>query len=169
MSAPVDTTVAMTEPADSTAAVTAETAVPELQGSVPPGLLRAAQVSGGTVSPNVVIGVLGGLIAALLSAMMVLLVWQFGLLADNIASLSTRIEDQGSRIDGLSTRIDNQGARIDNQGARIDSLGVELRAEIGMLRADMQAGFRSVNETLLDHTDRLARLEASVVNLNAEF
>lgn len=40
----------------------------------------------------------------------------------------------------------------------------EIRGEIGMLRAEMQAGFRSINETLLDHTDRLARLEAAIAD-----
>ncbi|WP_420445881.1 hypothetical protein [Candidatus Poriferisodalis sp.] len=29
------------------------------------------------------------------------------------------------------------------------------------LRAEMQAGFREINATLLDHTDRLASLEAA--------
>ena len=56
--------------------------------------------------------------------------------------------------------------------AEIGSLGTELRTElrsevgsvrteIGSLRAEMQAGFREINTTLLDHTDRLARLEAA--------
>ncbi|WP_420445888.1 hypothetical protein [Candidatus Poriferisodalis sp.] len=53
-------------------------------------------------------------------------------------------------------------------GNSIDHLGTELRSEIGgvrteigSLRAEMQAGFREINATLLDHTDRLARLEAA--------
>ena len=106
-----------------------------------PGPLVAI-VARGTVSPNAVVGVLSAPIAALLAAMMGLLIWQFGLLGDSLDSLSTR---------------------IDNQDARIDSLGSELRGEIGMLRTEMRAGFRSINETLLDHTGRLARLEAVIV------
>ena len=41
------------------------------------------------------------------------------------------------------------------------AMRTEVRSEIGGLRAEMQAGFREVNATLLDHTDRLARLEAA--------
>jgi len=103
------------------------------------------------VSPNVVISVLGGLITALL-------VWQFGALGNSIDSLS-------ARIDNLGTRIDSQGAEL---RAEMDTLRTDLRSEIrgeiGMLRAEMQAGFRSINETLLDHTDRLARLEAAMAD-----
>ncbi len=160
MSAPVDTTAAMTEPAETTAA-TADPLAPQPQGSALPAAAMqleppVAKVTRGAVSPNAVIGVLGALIAALLAAMMGLLIWQFGLLGDSIDSLGTRIDSLGTRIDGLGTRIDNQDARI-------DSLGSELRGEIGMLRTEMQAGFRSINETLLDHTGRLARLEAVTV------
>ena len=43
----------------------------------------------------------------------------------------------------------------------IDDVEVRLRVEIGDLRAEMQAGFAQVNLVLLDHTDRLARLETA--------
>ena len=36
-----------------------------------------------------------------------------------------------------------------------------MQGQIGDLRAEMRAGFREVNATLLDHTDRLARLEST--------
>ncbi|MXV86792.1 MAG: hypothetical protein F4117_08230 [Acidimicrobiales bacterium] len=106
--------------------------------------------------------VLGTLAVALVTTMFGVLMWQ-------VDSLGARIDEQGDRIEG-------QGARIDSLSARIDSLGTELRAElhaeIGSVRADMadleaglraemQAGFREINLILLDHTDRLARLEAA--------
>ena len=66
----------------------------------------------------------------------------FGLLFLNLNSLSHSIDtlrdDMNGRIDALDAKIDN----------KIDSL-----------RDDMTAGFREINATLLDHTDRLARIE----------
>lgn len=37
----------------------------------------------------------------------------------------------------------------------------EMRSEIGVLRSEMREGFSQVNAVLLDHTERLARLEAA--------
>ena len=45
--------------------------------------------------------------------------------------------------------------------AEIAGLRTEMRSEIGGLRAEMQAGFAQVHAVLLDHTDRLARLETA--------
>ena len=170
MSVPVETTAAMTTPGDTTSAVAAETAAPEFQpqrslspvGTARIEPLTTERAERRSVSPNVVISVLGGLIAALLGGMFALMVWQFGALGDSIDSLSARIDSQGAE---LGARIDSQGAEL---RAEMDSLRTELRseisAEVGMLRAEMQAGFRSINETLLDHTDRLARLEATIAD-----
>ena len=72
----------------------------------------------GPVSPNVIISLLGGLLAALLGVLGTLLVLQLNALGNNSDSL----------------------------------------------RSEMQAEFREVNATLLDHTDRLARLEAAVTS-----
>ena len=94
-----------------------------------------------------VITLFGGLLTALLAALVGLMMWQFN-------SLGARIDANGARIDRLATE-----------------LRAELRAEIGSVRADMaeleaglraemQTGFREINLILLDHTDRLARLEA---------
>ena len=62
-----------------------------------------------------------------------LLLWQLNALGDNIDGLRT---DMQTEIGGL-------------------------RSEIGALRTDMQDGFRGIYEILLDHTDRLARLEST--------
>ena len=93
--------------------------------------------AGSAVSRSAMVNVVA---AALVTAMFSMLMWQ---------------------ISSLGDRIDIQSARIDANGARIDASSTELRAEIGGLRAEMQAGFREINATLLDHTDRLARLETA--------
>ncbi|MDE0318861.1 MAG: hypothetical protein OXI97_03185 [Acidimicrobiaceae bacterium] len=110
--------------------------------------------------------VLGTLAVALVTTMFGVLMWQ-------VDSLGARIEGQGARIDSLSARIDSLGTELRAElhaeigSVRADmadleaGLRAELRAEIGGLRAEMQAGFREINAILLDHTDRLARLEAA--------
>ena len=45
--------------------------------------------------------------------------------------------------------------------AEIGGLRTEMRSEIGGLRAEMREEFARVHMVLLDHTDRLARLEAA--------
>ena len=97
------------------------------------------------LSPNTVVSLAAGLVVAPLGVLGTLLALQLGALGD--------------RIDALGNRIDIQGTEL---RAEIGSVRDELRAEIGGLRAEMQAGFREINTTLLDHTDRLARLEAAV-------
>lgn len=81
--------------------------------------------------------VLGVLAAALVSAMLGVLMWQ---------------------IDSLSARMDRLDAKLDTQ---IDRLDAKIDDVETSLRAEMRAGFAQINEVLLDHTDRLARLEAA--------
>ncbi|MXV86791.1 MAG: hypothetical protein F4117_08225 [Acidimicrobiales bacterium] len=136
MTSPVETTAAMTAPAEQhDPASAADSPVSGAGGTA--GSVSAAPVSasgaGGEqmterqeLSLKFVVTLFGGLLTALLAALVGLMMWQFNSL----------------------------GARIDANGARSDRLGTELRAE-------MQAGFREINLILLDHTDRLARLEAA--------
>ena len=65
-----------------------------------------------------------------------LLLWQLNALGDNIDSLRTDMQGQ------------------------ISALRTDMQGQISALRAETLAGFREVNATLLDHTDRLARLES---------
>lgn len=134
MPAPVETTAAMTEPAPQHT----------------PALGSEAARQG--VSPNVVMGVFGGLLTTLLGALIGLMMWQF-------SSLGSRIDAQSARIDSLRTELRAE-LRAEIGGLRTE-LRNELHSEIGGLRAEMQAGFREINAILLDHTDRLARLEAA--------
>ncbi|MXZ15897.1 MAG: hypothetical protein F4Y76_10385 [Acidimicrobiales bacterium] len=136
MTSPVETTAAMTAPAEQhDPASAADSPVSGAGGTA--GSVSAAPVSasgaGGEqmterqeLSLKFVVTLFGGLLTALLAALVGLMMWQFNSL----------------------------GARIDANGARSDRLGTELRAE-------MQAGFSEINVVLLDHTDRLARLEAA--------
>ncbi len=97
------------------------------------------------VSPTVMVTVFGGIVAALLSALAVVMMMQFA---------------------AINARFDAMNEQFAVMNGRIDTLASELRAEIGdlgsELRAEMQTGFREIHVILRDHTDRLARLEAHV-------
>ena len=115
-------------------------ATPEPPHQDTPGLARriaAKQLR--PVSPNVIITLVGGLLTGLL-------LWQLNALGDNIDGLRS---DMQAQIGDLRTDMHGQ----------IGGLRTDMQGQIGGLRAEMQAGFREVNATLLDHTDRLARLE----------
>ena len=101
---------------------------------------QAATAAAGarTVSPNAMLGLLSTLLVAALGALIGLMTWQ-------MSSLGDRIDRLDSKIDAVHDKLD----------AKIDS-------KIGEMRAEMQAGFREVNATLLDHTERLTRLETTV-------
>ena len=59
-------------------------------------------------------------------------------------------------LNGLRSDIDTLRSDTNSQ---IDSLRSEMRSEIGSLRSDMNQRFAEVHSVLLDHTDRLARIE----------
>ncbi|MYH74079.1 MAG: hypothetical protein F4155_04675 [Acidimicrobiales bacterium] len=170
MTSPVETTAAMTpqaeqhDPADGSPA-SGTTALTE------PSPEAVADVSSGAgeqatkrreLSQNAVIGLFGGLVTVLLGALIGLMMWQFD-------SLSDRIDGQGDRINSLSDRIDSLGTglRVEmdelEAGLRVemDELEAGLRAEMDELETEMRAGFAEINAVLLDHTDRLARLETA--------
>ena len=208
MTAPVETTAAMTLPAEQHDPADVAAGSPVSGPDAGDSSVAAVDAldDGGArstgrreMSPNVVIALFGGLVTTLLGALFGMMMWQFnslgaridahGLRIDSLdaridaqgESLGARIDAQGeslgARIDAqgesLGARIDAQGeslgARIDAQGeslgARIDSLATDLRAEMLQmetnLRFEMQAGFAEITAVLLDHTDRLARLETA--------
>ena len=140
----VETTAAMNPPAEPprpAAAAAADLPVHTLHPN-------ARRPGSAAVSPN---SILGALAVALVTAMFSVLMWQ-------INSLGNRIDGQSARIDAQSERIETLASEL---RAEMGALETGLRAEMGSLRAEMHAGFREVNATLLDHTDRLARLEAA--------
>ena len=95
------------------------------------------------VSLNTTLSVFGGIFAALLVAMTTVLSMQIGSLADSM----------DARFISLEERMDARFAAVDARFAAVD-------ARIANLEAEMRAGFRDIQMVLLDHTDRLARLEA---------
>lgn len=101
---------------------------------------------------NALITVFGGLVAALLGAQAVFMVWQMGVLSDRIDNLSDKIDDVRTELSAEFR------AEI---GALREEFRAELHSEIGSLRAEMREGFREVHAILRDHTDRLARLETA--------
>ena len=95
MSAPAETTAAMTPPAESHGTAATEPSTPadpaqpaSAADPSQPGAERGAHRSGGrqhrTVSPNVIISLLGGLLTALL-------MWQFNALGNSIDHLGTEL------------------------------------------------------------------------------
>ena len=73
-------------------------------------------------------------------------------LRGDIATLGTSLRTEIAAVEeSLRTEI----------AAVEESLRAEIAAGDASLRTEMQTGFREVNAILLDHTDRLARLEAA--------
>ena len=66
-------------------------------------------------------------------------------------------------LNGLRGDIDtlrsDTSAQISELRSDMDTQIGELRSEIGMLRGDMDRRLGEINAVLLDHTDRLARIE----------
>ena len=138
MSDSLESIAAMTDQADaddlSPADVEPRPTAQPAPGAVAAGALWPQPRS---VSPNAIIGLLGTLLAGVL-------LWA-------LTYMSSQMNSLGDRIDGLGDKIDE----IHNE------LDTKIDTEIGELRAEMRDGFREVNATLLDHTERLARLEAT--------
>ena len=190
MSAPAETTAAMIPPAESEGSPVAVPDAVPVPGSAAPAVAsrgtqtgRDARLAREPVSSTVVIGVLGGLMTALVGVLGALLVWQLSAIGDSIDNLGTELRSEissprdeqrselRSEIGGLRDEFRSElrseigGLRDEFRSelrSEIGGLRDEFRSEIGGLRAEMQAGFRQINTTLLDHTDRLARLEAAV-------
>ncbi|MCY4164250.1 MAG: hypothetical protein OXE93_08605 [bacterium] len=155
MTYPVTPTAAMTTPADqpdpSTAGIISYAdADVTAQAAIHQGSARRE------ISLNTVAILFGGIVTALFGGIVGLMMWQFSELGD-------RIDANGARIEANSARIDNLGTELRAEIARVEtSLRAEMQAEIGSLRSEMQAGFAEINAVLLDHTDRLARIETAL-------
>lgn len=139
MSAPIESIAAMTDQADADDLSPADVeprplARPPTTGAVASG---AQWREPRTVSPNAIIGLLGTLLAGVL-------LWA-------LTYMSSQMNSLGDRIDGLGDKIDEAHNELDTK----------IDIEIGELRAEMRDGFGEVNATLLDHTERLARLETT--------
>ncbi|MCY4517050.1 MAG: hypothetical protein OXB99_07430 [Acidimicrobiaceae bacterium] len=151
MSTSVEPTAAMSSPAEPHDSAVAEPdAAPQRRRGVGRGRERP-----------------GALTAALVTVLGALLVWQLSAMNQNINEMRTELRSEfrselgvtNQNINELRTELRSEfrsglsGLRTE-LSARIDRLESELRAE-------MQTGFRDVNVILLDHTERLARLETA--------
>ncbi len=115
------------------------------------------------VSPTVLVTVFGGIVTALLGGQIVVMTTMFGTVNEQIADLRAEVH---SEIGGLRAEVHSEiGGLRAEMHSEIGGIREEIggiREEIGALRSEMQAGFREIHVILLDHTDRLARLEAHV-------
>ena len=172
----------MTPPAESEGSPVAVPEAVTVPGSAAPAVASSGTQTGRDdrlarepVWSTVVIGVLGGLMTALVGVLGALLVWQLSAIGGQHRQPGhrTEVRDQqsarraavGVAVPRLAVCVRSWGPRLAvwraELGSEIGSLRSEMRSEIGSLRTEMQAGFREINATLLDHTDRLARLEAA--------
>ena len=133
---------------------------------------------------NAVITLFGGLVTTLLGALIGLMMWQFNSLGARIDANSDRIHSLGvdlrAEIAATEGRLRAEIAATEGRlraevaanSDRIDSLENSLRAEIAAmgdridnlensLRAELREFRAEFNEVALDHTQRLARLEAA--------
>ena len=128
--------------------------------ATPPG---AAPPSGDARTPMAKYAPWASIIGALISvaglALVSLVGWQ-------VLSMNSQMSSLGDRIDGvrveMNTKIDGLDTKI---GKLDDKIDTKIDTKIGELRTEMQAGFRQVNATLLDHTERLTRLEERVTGV----
>ncbi len=97
----------------------------------------------------------GTLLLAIIPVLLGILMWQISSLGNRIDNLDTQLSTE---ISSLRTELRTE---INSVRTDMNNLETSLRTEINSLRTDMQTGFAEINTTLLDHTDRLARLETA--------
>ena len=113
---------------------------------------------------SVLVPVLVAVVVTLIGGVFGLAVAGFNTLRDDIGALQDNTNNQidtlrdelGSVRDELRGDIGMLRADMDSQ---IGELRADMDSQIGGLRADMVEGFSEINTVLLDHTDRLARIE----------
>ena len=109
--------------------------------------VAAAQAAADVGRRAVLVPLLAAAIVALVGGMFLFAVTGFNALRDDMNALR-------NDMNALRDDVNAGFARVDDRFAQVD-------AQIGMLRDDMNDGFARVDAVLLDHTDRLARLEAA--------
>ncbi|MCY3950788.1 MAG: hypothetical protein OXF61_16540 [Acidimicrobiaceae bacterium] len=120
-----------------------------------PPVPTPAAVAGGAAKPVRLrsIPLPTAITAALIAAM-------FGLLYLNLNGLRADIDGMRGEIGSLRSDMSGEiGSLRSDMSAEIGSLRSDMSAEIGSLRSEMRAQINEINMVLLDHTDRLARIE----------
>ena len=137
--------------------------------SRPAAARRVGGDGGRSVSSGVIISGIVVVLVAGIGVFGALLVAQLTAINDAIGRLDTGLRGEMAGIEAnLNARIDRveTGLRGEMSGLRGEMAGIEanLNARIDgvetSLRGEMQAGFAQINAVLLDHTDRLSRLES---------
>ncbi len=113
------------------------------------------------------------LLLTLIPVMLGILMWQIDSLGDRINTNGDRIGANSDRIENLGTQLRAEMNNLETNlrtelQTEINGLRTELQTEISGLRAEMQSGFAEIHAILrdhtailIDHTDRLARLETA--------
>ncbi len=101
-----------------------------------------------------VIGAQATVIAALIGGMFLLAVVGFNTLRSDITThvglLRSDMNARFALVDQRFTQIDQRFAQIDERFNQIEARFVQIEAQLG-----------AINQTLFDHTDRLARIETA--------
>ncbi|WP_420610621.1 hypothetical protein [Candidatus Poriferisodalis sp.] len=121
---------------------------PDAVGDLPAALSAARAAE----RRSLLVPVLSTACAALIAGVLGLAVVGFNTLRDDIRSLDAKIDTQIGSVRG----------EIGSVRGEIGMLRDDMHAEIGMLRNDMNARFAQVDAVLLDHTERLARIETTL-------
>ncbi len=95
------------------------------------------------------------IIAALIASMTLAAVTAFNTLRSDIISVRTELRDE---IAAVRTELRDEIGSVDT------GLRAEMRAEIGSLRTELHDFRTEVGAVLLDHAERLARIEALLLN-----
>ena len=110
------------------------------------------------------------IIAALIASMTLAAVTAFNTLRSDIISVRTELREEIRSVEtGLRAEMRAEIGSVET-GLRAEmssletSLRAEMRAEIGSLRTELHDFRTEVGAVLLDHTERLARLEALIQN-----
>lgn len=140
----------------------AQAAEPEATPSISPPVAAQVmapvnpQTAAAQRSMTVVVTVFGAIITALLGGMFLFMISAIDDVRDEISALRSEMHDEIS-----SLRSD--------MSAEIGNLRSDMSAEINSLRSEMNARFAEVdrkfdqvNAVLMDHTDRLARIETTL-------
>ena len=106
------------------------------------------------------------IIAALIASMTLAAVTAFNTLRSDIISVRTELRDEIRSVEtGLRDEIAAVRTELrDEIGSVETGLRAEMRAEIGSLRTELHDFRTEVGAVLLDHAERLARIEALLLN-----
>ena len=129
-------------------------AVPAADDPQPASPVRGHDAS----NRRLLVPVLSAVICALIAGVFVLAALGFNTLRSDIKQLRS---DMTAELSGVHGEIGTLRGDLGTLRSDMRTEIVSLREEIRTLRNDMNRGFEAINEVLLDHTDRLVRLDTA--------